>query len=381
MSEANPSKLTSVELTNFGPLRQLVWPNLADINLIIGTNGSGKTFLLKALYTFVKTLEGAGKGNEYREPLQLIKDKFHWVFQTDSLFDLVSHNQRDMTLHLSFKNLLHAGEERTKKIELSDGSPYSIDLQEQVVSFFINTGLYDTPSRITKGYGLAGPDHLAVIDRRKKIDSIFLPPKESLSVHKIIRFIQERYKEFGYDTTYYDLAQALDWPALPEPNEAFASSRQKLQEEILKGRIVFNKAKERWEFVSSETQQHYPMGVVAEGIKKIGVLDVLLANDTLTPGSIVFMDEPESALHPEAISQLLAIVHQLSQQGIQFFMATHSYFVIKELYLLAQENNTSVACLSLSDKEEPQTSDLLDGMPENGILNHAIKLYERGIDL
>jgi predicted ATPase len=93
------------------------------------------------------------------------------------------------------------------------------------------------------------------------------------------------------------------------------------------------------------------------------------------------MDEPESALHPEAISQLLAIVHQLSQQGIQFFMATHSYFVIKELYLLAQENNTSVACLSLSDKEEPQTSDLLDGMPENGILNHAIKLYERGIDL
>jgi predicted ATPase len=93
------------------------------------------------------------------------------------------------------------------------------------------------------------------------------------------------------------------------------------------------------------------------------------------------MDEPESALHPEAISQLLAIVHQLSQQGIQFFMATHSYFVIQELYLLAQKHQTSVACLSLSENDEPQTSDLLQGMPDNAIINHAINLYHREIEL
>jgi AAA15 family ATPase/GTPase len=41
--------LTSVKLKNFGRLADLTWESLGTINLVIGGNGSGKTFLLKAL--------------------------------------------------------------------------------------------------------------------------------------------------------------------------------------------------------------------------------------------------------------------------------------------------------------------------------------------
>ena len=46
--------LTSVTLKNFGPLKDIQWNNLAPINVILGGNGQGKTFLLKALYASVK---------------------------------------------------------------------------------------------------------------------------------------------------------------------------------------------------------------------------------------------------------------------------------------------------------------------------------------
>ena len=51
---------------------------------------------------------------------------------------------------------------------------------------------------------------------------------------------------------------------------------------------------------------------------------------------MVFIDEPESALHPVAITKLIEIIVSLADSGIQFFIASHSYFVIKALYLAAQ---------------------------------------------
>ncbi|RRR35061.1 ATP-binding protein, partial [Schaalia georgiae] len=46
--------LSKVELVNFGPLGSLKWPSLGPIHLVIGGNGTGKTFLLKALYSSMR---------------------------------------------------------------------------------------------------------------------------------------------------------------------------------------------------------------------------------------------------------------------------------------------------------------------------------------
>ena len=42
--------INQVKLNNFGPLADINWSGLGKINLVIGGNGSGKTFLLKAIY-------------------------------------------------------------------------------------------------------------------------------------------------------------------------------------------------------------------------------------------------------------------------------------------------------------------------------------------
>ena len=131
---------------------------------------------------------------------------------------------------------------------------------------------------------------------------------------------------------------------------------------------------------SGRGNQKFPIGVTAEGIKKIAILDTLLGNRYLDRNSIVFIDEPESALHPAAVSGLLKIVADLADGGIQFFLASHSYFVVKKLFLIAQKREMSIPVISAQDAQWTP-ADLKDGMPENSIINESIQLYREEMEL
>ncbi|MDP5191391.1 hypothetical protein ORJ03_15890, partial [Rheinheimera baltica] len=64
--------INAIELTNFGPIPQLNWTGLGKINLIIGGNGTGKTFLLKAIYSSLRTLEVYKRGQEQRTAAEIL---------------------------------------------------------------------------------------------------------------------------------------------------------------------------------------------------------------------------------------------------------------------------------------------------------------------
>lgn len=95
---------------------------------------------------------------------------------------------------------------------------------------------------------------------------------------------------------------------------------------------------------------------------------------------MVLIDEPESALHPTAISQLLDIVAMLAERGIQFFMASHSYFVVKKLFLIAQERGWSIPVISAIGNTWV-CDDLKNGMPDNPIIAESIHLYQQEVEL
>ena len=63
----------------------------------------------------------------------------------------------------------------------------------------------------------------------------------------------------------------------------------------------------------------------ASGYKKLGLLWKLLRNGLLESGSILFWDEPENSLNPELIPILVDILLELTQSGVQIFIATHDY--------------------------------------------------------
>ncbi|NER61713.1 ATP-binding protein [Pseudomonas sp. MAFF212428] len=333
--------LTRLELENFGPLQSLQWNALSNVNLVIGPNSCGKTFILKALYSVVRSLETHQRGHEPRSLAEILYEKLYWTFQADKIGDLVTKGAK---------------------------SPLSctVAFGEQALQFGFGK---DTAKTITAPVGDL---------QSLPSNSIFLPPKEVLSLQSIILKSRELDNEFGFDDTYYDLAKALSLTTTRGNNyREFASARSDL-EEMLGGKVEFDSASKRWQF--KKGNQKYPIGATAEGIKKIAILDTLLGNRYLALGSIIFIDEPESALHPTAISKLIQIIVMLSQRGIQFFIASHSYFVIKALYIEARRQGVSLPVLSSIDGRW-KADNMQLGMPDNPIVDESIRLYEEEVEL
>ena len=76
------------------------------------------------------------------------------------------------------------------------------------------------------------------------------------------------------------------------------------------------------------------MPLVAEGVRKLATLAHLLRNGALTKKGIVFWDEPESNLNPRLIRDVAAMLMNLASQGVQVFIGTHSFFLMKEIDML-----------------------------------------------
>ena len=73
--------------------------------------------------------------------------------------------------------------------------------------------------------------------------------------------------------------------------------------------------------------------LLAEGLRKLGLLWLLIQNGTLLQGSVLFWDEPETNLNPRLFGPVVEILLELQRQGVQIFIATHDYLILKQLDL------------------------------------------------
>ena len=98
------------------------------------------------------------------------------------------------------------------------------------------------------------------------------------------------------------------------------------------------------------------------------------------------MDEPETALHPDAVRQMVEMLVAMSKAGVQIFIASHSFFVIKQLAICAKRDKIHISCWNLGRESNKMVSnsfhDLIDGvLPTNSIIEEALKMYDQEIDV
>lgn len=339
-----PFKIESVKMENYGNIRLFECDTFSNINLIIGENATGKTFILKALYSAIRSMEDYKRGDDIRSMNEILSEKLRWTFQVDKLGDIAN---RSANRPLSF-NLKTSHETNSLEYQLSQ-------------------------SANTKVGSVIAPNE------QKTGNSVFIPAKEVLSLFSVILKSREVDKAFGFDDTYYDLAKALRIaPSKGKNFSVFAKARTELKN-VINGKVDYDENNGKW-YYKNKNGQKFSIGATAEGVKKISIMDRLLANGYLNKESVLFIDELEAALHPKAICEFLDMITVISHEmGIQVFISTHSYFVIKKLFLIALKYPGEVTCISLSRDKEPQINNLSDGMPNNSIIQTSIDLYKEEV--
>ena len=337
-------RIQAVELQNYGNIPSFECSAFSNVNLIIGENATGKTFFLKALYSAIRSMEDYMRGDDVRSMSEILSEKLRWTFQIDKLGDLVKRSANEP---LSFK--------------------MKTDHAQNCMEYQFSQ------SATTKVVNVTAPE------AQKEGNSIFIPAKEVLSLFSVILKSREVDKVFGFDDTYYDLAKALRIaPSRGKNYNAFSKARKELSA-VINGKVDYDDNSGKW-YYRNEANQKFSIGATAEGVKKISIMDRLLGNGYINKQSVLFIDELESALHPNAICGFLDMISDISREmGIQVFISTHSYFVIKKLFLIALQHPDEVTCISFTKDNKPQISNLSEGMPENSIIQTSIDLYRQEV--
>ncbi len=335
---------TQLILSNFGPFGDLRWDDHRQVNVIVGENDTGKSYLLKLLYAVARSIQEHGTGPHQGRWAEVLARKMHGVF-------LPPRGQ--------LGQLVRKGQPALKVDARLGGENYSFSFGP------------DTRSSIMHCSGIVTPPG--------DLRAVYVPPKEVLTILGSVRQTRSE-GVLEFDDTYLDLATDLARPVtrgrLAGPLVAALDGI----EELLNGVVEEYKG----EFVMRRGRARFAMSQTAEGCKKVGTLARLIRNRALRRGTILFIDEPEVNLHPGAMVQFMRIVTEAAKAGVQVYLATHSYFALKEIEIAARQGGQKVSVISLdrqADTIAASISDLLDGMPDNGLVREGAAQYRRDMRL
>jgi len=349
--------IKSVTLENFMGYGKFESKDFASLNVIIGKNDTGKTGLLKLLYSASKTIDIYSKRslNEDVELKKLLAEKLLDTYQPGKkgLGELVSKITKEkLSVDIEFKHIKLNYEDRLHFTFGDSTTNTIVDCQKSIQQISDN------------------------------FRCLFIPAKEVLTSLKAIRATRDNLHMPGFDDTYLDLIRALVIPTQKGNISEELKDVNKRLEDLFEGQI---EQQSDDDFLFKKGNTEFPIQLTAEGVKKIGILTTLIRNRQLNANSVLFLDEPETTLHPEATRELVEMLMLMAKAGIQIFIATHNYFVLKQIYLSSRKEDVQTNCYSLSREKgksiEYSLFNLKNEFPDNPISNEAIRMSDEEVKL
>lgn len=325
--------LESLKVGNYTVFEDETFTFSPGLNVILGENSTGKSFLMKLAYSAASVSYTMGKGDrKTKDELQRsLADKLKDVCMPDSLGRLVSRKQGRARCEVTV----------AFRPETADSIQFSFATNSDKEVKLENT----TPARWLE----AAP--------------VFLPTKEILSVFpNFASTLRERH--LAFDATYLDLADTLGLAALRKLRREEQALREVL-EVTMKGKVVFENNR-FYLLPDSEGKGKIEMPLIAEGIRKFATLAYLVMNGGLRNKSLLFWDEPEVNLNPKLMRSLAEALVSLSESGVQIILATHSLYFLREITLAQAAISAKIPAryIALALKDEAVTVSQGDSVDE-----------------
>ncbi len=285
-------RLTIRRFTAFG---EATFDLAPGVNVLVGSNGAGKSHVLKLLYALHEATRRAWEPAPHAPGFDaLLQTILAEVFLPDHLGRLVRRTQKGR---------------KTADVSLSFGAS-------------------EAHFSLTHHGNLTAATHGDPIDDdyRNTLPAVFLPTREMLSIYPgFVSHWEER--QTTWDRTYYDLCLLLGRSALRGPRDA---ARQRLLgplEAALGGETDASNGR----FFVKLPDGDMEMPLLAEGMRKLAQLAWLILNGSLQRKSLLLWDEPEASMNPEHAPLLAGTVLGLAREKVQVVLATHDYVFASEL--------------------------------------------------
>lgn len=332
------SKITYIEAENFTAFARLNQSFSPGINVVIGANGTGKTHLLKALYAACAITVGEDKEKSYALKLRNVFSPY------EGRMGRLSKRQSS-SVKTKIAITRQGGTKLTTEFSNHTNKPEDVKITGEVVW------------------------------KKEELTSAYIPVKEMLT-HAPGFLSTAAKREIAFEEVYIDIIKRAFLPKLMGPTDI---NRQRLLTALQKaidGKVV---AKGENFFLKNK-QGDLEFTLLAEGMRKLALVWLLIQNGTLLSGSVLFWDEPEANLNPALMGEVVDVILELQRLDVQVFLSTHNYVLLKE-FDLRKKKVDSIRYLSLFRNESgavsSNASDSYLGIDPNAIASTFSSLYDR----
>lgn len=211
-----------------------------------------------------------------------------------------------------------------------------------------------------------------------KMESAYIPVKEMLA-HAPGFLATLAKRELAFEDTYADIIKRAYLPKLMGPTGQDRGRLLRALENAIEGKVVV----EGEHFFLVNKQGKLEFSLLAEGMRKLALVWLLIQNGTLLQGSILFWDEPEANINPRLMGDVVEVLLELQRMGVQVFLTTHNYVVLKE-FDLRKTDADAVRYISLfrdsNHEVQAHVTDDYAQIDHNAIADTFADLYRRDME-
>ncbi|MEI0565192.1 AAA family ATPase [Brachyspira pulli] len=291
--------IKNFEIHDYRQLKNAKFDNFANINLFVGENDTGKTTILKLLYCISYEL----------------KNLINTNIRVCNIFQYINNIYTFSNFKFGSSN---KSTDKLKKLYLYDEN-----------SIHFNASISNSKNEI-----ITSDDNINNYNYDYK--PLFIPAKEILSIMNAVIYLKNQNIESGFDDSYTDIIYEIIARKNIDEKELLSVFKNKY--DFYNGNIQIDENTNAVNYHKNDGNI-YNINITAEGIKKLGIFEVLHNTGNLTKKSILFIDEPENSLHPKMVRELMRFLVDISKEGVQIFMASHNSFVLNQLSNIAIKDN------------------------------------------
>ncbi len=290
--------LTKIRFESFTAFEKLELDFSKGINIFIGENGTGKTHILKALYSACDITKSK-KG---------FADKINDVFYpaNKQIGRLAKRSKTSSSGFVEVKRKIDSRQEILLRLSITNHT--------------------------------LTPDRAKVTGAKQwleyPLESVFIPVKDMMANAPGFRSLYAT-RNIHFEEVYSDIIDRAFLSTLRGPIEKDRGRLLEILQKSMDGKVISKQD----EFFLKNKKGELEFTLLAEGYRKLGLLWLLIQNGTLLSGSALFWDEPETNLNPALMKTVVEILVELQRLDVQIFISTHDYVLLKEFDLAVKDKD------------------------------------------